>query len=110
MSRRNSREEKAKRRAHRDLTKGTGATQLDLIHYIKQRTNCTTDSAIKVLLSGAVRVDSDPVGFRRLPNGKRVIQRYIDAKHRDRIIVVVPEEEELVAGRIDAHLLKGTRV
>lgn len=88
MSRRNSREEKGKRRA---ITKGTTQGWIDLIDYIKLRTRCTTGEAIRVLMAGAIKVDSHPVGYVTRKDGKRLLQPYIKSEHRNSIIVTMPE-------------------
>lgn len=92
MSRRNSREEKKKRKVLHALRQ-TPPAWIDLIDYIKLRTRCTTGMAQKVILSGALMVDDTVVGFVNVEDplaegGKRkqLVPR-VPAEVRDRIVV-----------------------
>lgn len=90
MSRKNSREAKAARRLQKSIRIGLPA-YIDLIEYVRDRTNCTAGTAEKILLSGGLMVDSHPVGFKwRRVNGRnvRVLDRYLPAEHKDKIKVV----------------------
>lgn len=90
MSRRNTLEAKAARRARKQITRGTVPAYIDLIAYVRARTNCTAGTARKVLMSGALRVDSHPVGFTREKGDVKVLAPLLDAKHRGNIQVVDP--------------------
>jgi len=98
MSRKNTDKlERAARRVAKKL-RATPPESIDLIDYVKFRTRCTTGMARKVLLSGALRVDSHPVGFKWVPNpmtgeSMKVIDQYIDAKHRGSIRIQWDEAE-----------------
>jgi hypothetical protein len=69
----------------RKALRNTPPAYIDLIEYVKLRTRCTTGMAKKVLLSGALRIDSHPVGFRwegQGGNARKVLYPFLEAKHR----------------------------
>lgn len=90
MSRRNSLEEKKRRRAAK-LFRATPPAWIDLEEYVMIRAKCSRDVAKKVILSGAIRVDSHPVGFKRVKGDRKEYAPMIPAKHRDALNVVTPE-------------------
>lgn len=98
MSRKNTdKNERAARRVAK-LLRATPPEWIDLIDYVKFRTRCTTGMARKVLMSGALRVDSHPVGFKWVNDpmtgeSVKVLDQYIDAKHRSHITVQWDEVE-----------------
>lgn len=89
--------EKKKARLIRSLN-NTPPAWIDLIDYVKLRTRCTTGTAKKILLSGALKIDSHPVGFKweadpmRQGEVIKVLYPYLDAKHRGNILIQLPEE------------------
>jgi hypothetical protein len=90
MSKKNSREEKKKRRVINSLA-NTPTSYIDLIQYVRDRTNCSASMAVEVLLAGALKVDSHPVGY-KWEGPRKVLDPYLPAEYRDRIIVVMPKE------------------
>lgn len=98
MSRRNTNpNEKAARKISKAL-RNTPPSYIDLVAYVKDRTKCSTTTAKKVLLSGALRVDSHPVGFKwandpLTGNAVKILNPYLDAKHRDSIVIQWDAEE-----------------
>lgn len=90
MSQKNSREAKKKRRIRNSLA-NTPPGYIDLIQYVKDRTHCSTVMAQRVLLAGALRVDSHPVGY-KLYKDQKVLDPYLPAHMASRIIVSVPKE------------------
>lgn len=99
MSRKNSPEERKLRKIRKSL-RNTPESYIDLIDYVKVRTKCSTKMAEKVLLSGALRVDSHPVGYKwsndpLTGDAAKRLDRYLPAKFRDQIVVQWnPEEAE----------------
>jgi hypothetical protein len=87
--------EAKKRRKVIKALRTTPPAKIDLIHYIKLRTRCTTGMARKVILAGALRVDDEPIGIARVltPAGKHidVVQRYVPAELREKIVIVDPD-------------------
>lgn len=68
--------------------RNTPPAYIDLIEYVKVRTRCTTTMAKRVLMSGALRVDSHPVGFKILDrSGKKELDPYLPAEYRHRITI-----------------------
>lgn len=97
MSKRNTDPEERKRRKLLKQLRATPEAYIDLIHYVRIRTNCTASMAAKVLLAGALRVDSHPVGYKWQKDltGKsvKVLDPYLPAKYRDQIVVQWNPEE-----------------
>jgi len=58
MSRRNTLEVKRQRRVRRSLVKGRLPAYVDLVQWIKLRSNVTTPTAVRLILAGVLRVDS----------------------------------------------------
>lgn len=89
--------EKKKERLIKSL-RNTPPAWIDLIDYVKLRTRCTTGMARKVILSGALKVDSHPVGFKweadpmRPGSTIKVLYPYLDAKHRGNITIQMPKD------------------
>ena len=75
----------------RKKVRNTPPAQIDLIEYVKIRTRCSNSTARRVLLAGALMVDSHPVGF-KWNKDQKVLDRYISAEYRDRIVVRMPPE------------------
>lgn len=98
MSRKNTDPlERSARRVAKKL-RATPQEWIDLVDYVKFRTRCTSGMARKVLMSGALRVDSHPVGFKWVKDpltdeSVKVLDQYIDAKHRPNIVVQWDETE-----------------
>lgn len=90
MSRRNSLEEKKRRRAAK-LFRATPPAWIDLEEYVMVRAKCSRATAKKVILSGAIRIDSHPIGFKLTKNDGKEYAPMIPAKHRDALTVVAPE-------------------
>lgn len=96
MSQRNSRENKKRRRTAKAIQRmAVRPAYIDLIEYVKVRTRCSTGTAEKVLLAGALKVDSHPVGYKWRDNpltgkAEKVLERYIPAEHRMNIVVTNP--------------------
>lgn len=92
MSRRNTLENKQKRRLLKALRQ-TPEAQVDLIAWVRQRTRCTAGTARKVLYSGVLVVDSHPIGFEyktrvdplKPDRSVKVIKRYYPADIASRI-------------------------
>lgn len=87
---------KAKRKSDADHAikrslRNTPPAYIDLIDYVKLRTRCSTSTAKRVLLAGALMVDSHPVGFKYYRDQK-VLDPYLPAEHRDKIVVRMPKE------------------
>lgn len=97
MSRKNSKEAKQRRRVLKQL-KNTPPGYIDLIEYVRVRSNCTAGVAEKVLLSGALMVDSHPVGYKWQKNiageSIKVLDRYVPSHLYDKIMVVKKKVEE----------------
>lgn len=95
MSRRNTSEEKRRRRINRSIRKGRLPAYINLIDWIKLRVRCTTGQAKRALLAGALRVDSHPVGVKTVKDylGKdvTVVDPFLPAEFRNRIVVVKPD-------------------
>lgn len=68
---------------------------IDLIHYVKLRTRCTTGTAKRVLLAGALKMDSHPVGYKLTKKGKKILDPLISADLRDRIVIAPVNKEAL---------------
>lgn len=91
MSQKNSSDNKKRQRVLKSLKTELPA-YIDLIDYVRSRTRCTEATARKVLLSGALRVDSHPVGYKFDANGKKYLDPYIPASKRADIRIVKPKE------------------
>lgn len=91
MSARNTLVNKKIRRAQRELRKGRLPAQIDLLEWIKLRSNVTTTTAARLLLAGVLRVDSHKIGFKMLKGGRKVLDPYVSANLRGRIEIHVPE-------------------
>lgn len=90
MSRKNTDPVERKRRKVLKALRNTPPGYIDLIEYVKLRTRCTTSMAKKVILSGALKVDSHPVGFKwegQGGNAQKVLYPYLESKHRGKIVV-----------------------
>lgn len=95
MSQKNSRENKKRRKVLKSLRAPLPA-YIDLIDYVKVRTRCTTATAQKVCLSGALMVDSHPVGYKWEKRGKesvKVLDPYLPADKYSSLRVVKPKDE-----------------
>lgn len=90
MSRKNSREAKRRRRTLNSLA-NTPPGYIDLVAYVKTRTHCSTGMAHKVLLAGALRVDSHPVGVKSYKD-RKVLDPYLPAHLYSRLTVQMPKE------------------
>lgn len=90
MSSRNTLENKRTRRARRTLRKGRLPAYINLIEWIKMRGPFTTATARKIILSGALKVDSHVLGFEE-KNGIKVLKPLVPADLRGRIQIVLPE-------------------
>lgn len=90
MSQKNSREAKKRRRVMNGFSTGT-PTYIDLVEYVRLRTGCTRTIAERVLLAGALMVDSHPVGYKWERN-RKVLDPFLKAEFRDRIVVKMPKE------------------
>lgn len=77
------RQERLKSKVKAPLT-----SYIDLIGYVKLRSRVSTGMAKKVLLSGALKVNTNPVGFKYDKRGKKHLDPCIDAKWRDDLVVV----------------------
>lgn len=91
MSHKNNQEAKRQRRVLNTLA-NTPPAYIDLIDYVKMRTRCSTVMAKKVLLAGALRVDSHPVGYKLHKNGAKELDPFLPAHLQDRIVVQMPPE------------------
>lgn len=95
MSVRNKPERKRARRAYRENFKNPLPGRIDLIAWIKLRSNVTTGDAVRLILSGCLRVDSHKVGFTTVKIGqdheRKILNRYGPAEWRGRIEVVSPD-------------------
>lgn len=92
MSQRNSPEAKRARRARRTLRKGVLPAYIDLIDWVKIRSNLSTRRAVGVILAGSLKVDSHIIGVKEIgPAKMKVLDRYVPADLRGRIEVVIPE-------------------
>ena len=60
---------------------------INLIEYVKLRTRCSTGMAEKVLLLGALKVNTNTVGFKFDKAGRKHLDPMLDAKHRDDIVI-----------------------
>lgn len=88
-------EAKKRRRVAKAIRRRPLPAWIDLIHWLKLHGYAeTTGQAVKILLAKRVVVDSHPVGFKEMSvfeNGqilhKDVVDPYIKAEHRGRIIV-----------------------
>jgi hypothetical protein len=90
VSQRNSREAKRARRLRREITSGTHKTQIDLIQWVKARSSVTTGMAEKIIKSGALMIDSHPIGIRKVGD-RTLLVRYVPAEWSSRIQIVMPE-------------------
>lgn len=93
MSQKNSREAKKRRRVLKEL-RNTPPGYINLIDYLKDRSGCTTGTAEKVLLAGALKVDSHPVGYKWekvFGENRKVLDPYLPSEYRDRLVVVKPD-------------------
>ena len=91
MSARNSLEAKRARRLRRSLTKGTLPSYVNLIEWVKVRSHLSTGRARKVLMSGALKVDSHPVGYRTV-KGKKYLNVLLPAHMAPRIQITDIED------------------
>lgn len=66
-------------------------TYIDLVDYVQFRTRCSRTMAIKVILSGALTVDGEPVGY-ILFKDRKVLSPFLPAGQRSKIVVGTPEE------------------
>lgn len=92
MSARNTHENKRQRRNLRKLRKGRLPAYINLIEWIKLRSNVTTFEAQNLLLAGVLRVDSHKLGFVTRDN-KKFLSPYVNADVRGRITVHDPTED-----------------
>jgi hypothetical protein len=90
VSRRNSLESK---RARREATASRGDLpgRTDLVAWVKMRHRCSTTKAMKIILTGCLKVDSHIVGRKELPNGATILDRFIPSHLARRIVVVDAE-------------------
>lgn len=90
MSVRNRPENKRARSRRKAITKGRLPAYIDLIQWVKMRSNISTGLARKVILAGTLRVDSHTIGVVKTERGK-VFQQFVPAELRGRIQVIEPE-------------------
>ena len=106
MSRKNSRENKKRRKLLKNLRTPL-PRHIDLIDYVRTRTRCTRRTAEQVLLSGALRVDSHPVGFKwekgRDGEVRKQLYPYLPAEKYDRLQIVKPKDENYDKLGLTAH-------
>lgn len=106
MSQKNSRENKKRRKLLKNL-RAPLPENIDLIEYVRTRTGCTHATAEAVLLSGALRVDSHPVGFKWEKGRKgevvKVLQPYLPADKYSSLQIVKPKDENIDKLGIAAH-------
>lgn len=93
MSRRNSRENKKRRKLLKNLRTPL-PSHIDLIDYVQSRTRCTTGTAKKVLLSGALMVESHPVGFKYNDKGVKYLHPYLPTEKYSELRIVKPKDED----------------
>lgn len=91
MSARNTLEAKRARRARRTLKKGRLDCYVDLVHWVKMRSSLTTHTAIRVILAGALKVDSHTIGVKE-HQGVKFFERCVPADVAARIEIVTPEK------------------
>lgn len=92
MSKKNSRENKKRRKLLKNL-RAPLPSHIDLIDYVQTRTRCTTATARKVLLSGALMVESHPVGFKYNSKGEKYLDPYLPTEKYSQLRVVKPKDE-----------------
>lgn len=80
-----------KSRKFEKAMRNTPPAYIDLIVYVQMRTRCSRRMAVTVLFAGALTVDGKPVGFRAQRDHK-VLDQYIPAELRSKIVVRMPEE------------------
>ncbi len=106
MSQKNSRENKKRRKLLKNLRTPLPA-HIDLIDYVRTRTRCTRATAEQVLLTGALRVDSHPVGFRwekgREGEVVKTLQPYLPAEKYSSLQIVKPKDENVDKLGLAAH-------
>lgn len=84
--------EKKARKLRRSITKGTLPRRVNLVDWIKMRSSCTTGQARRLIMNGALRVDSHPVGYKVVRGGHKIFDPLIDADLASRIQIVDPTE------------------
>lgn len=89
MSARNRLVEKKKRRLIKSL-RNTPPGYVDLVEYVRLRSRCSRGMAKRVILSGALTVDSHTVGFKTI-DGRKVLDQCIPAKYRNDIVIRMPK-------------------
>lgn len=96
MSRKNTNPEVRAARKARKALRNTPQGYIDLEQYVRFRSRCTAGTARAVLMSGALRVDSHPVGFKHVKDrtGKsvKVLSPLIPAENRGHIVLQHPKE------------------
>lgn len=91
MSQKNSREAKAARRAAKASHAVSPFGAVNLIRWIQHRERVTAGMAQKVLLSGALTIDGEPVGFlRERLTGRKILAPWIPGDRVKDIVVVDP--------------------
>lgn len=95
MSKRNSLESKRERKALRAL-RVSPPGYIDLVEWIRMRSNVTRSTARAILASGAIHSDSHVVGQLQLKSKDGQVRRIlaspiIEASHRPDLHVVTPE-------------------
>jgi len=87
--------DKKKERLIKSL-RNTPPAWIDLVHYIKFRTRCSTGKAKAALLAGVLYVDSHPVGYKWEKDitgeSVKVLDPYLPAHLYDRIEVREPSD------------------
>lgn len=91
MSRKNSPEAKAARRAAK-ASRESERGAIDLVKWIKMRRRVSSGMARKIILSGAIQLDGEPVGFVTDVVGVKRLAPFIPAEHAADLQVVVPKD------------------
>lgn len=86
--------EKQARRLRKSITKGTLPRRVDLVQWVKMRSSCSTGQARRLIMSGALRVDSHPVGYKLLKNDFKMFDPLIDADIAKRIQIIDPTADK----------------
>lgn len=91
MSQKNSREAKAARRAAKATRPEQSRGAVNLIHWIQHRERVSAGMAQKVLLSGALTIDGQPIGYiLQRPTNLKVLAPWIPGDRVKDIVVIDP--------------------
>lgn len=89
-------ERRRKQRAERKAHKAQLPARIDLIEWVKMRSNLSTGKSVAVILAGSLKADSHTLGVKTLKNldgtPRKVFERYVPAELRGRIEVHTPKE------------------